>query len=542
MPESKSGGTRHLRRIVGALAVVPLAACGSTVAATSQSGTSPVAGNGQGLAVPGTGATSVVPGTTNGAGPSAAPSGLTGPGTSSAPGAATGTAGGGGSGFTSGGARSGGAASAAAAPGVTATTIQVGVPYSVNGAAANKAIGGAGITQGDEKGETQAVIDDINSHGGILGRKIVPVWHAVDALSDDTSDSQYEAMCADFTQDHHVFAMMIGGDSIIERCAQEHGAVAVYDNLSVSSAQTFQQFPSYVEVSMMDLNRIVSNEADALAAQGYFSPWNAATGSAAQVGQSKVGIIAYDTPDFHYAVQRVLQPELARLGHPAASQDTVYVSEPKRTSDVGSLSAAEANAIVRFRQDGVEHVLIIDVTGLLTLEFLNQAESQHYFPRYGWNSQNGPEALAGPGDVPKDQMVGSMGIGWTPGLDLRPSDNPDNGPYSNDARLSCLKLMRSKGFTFSDANAEFVALLICNQFRFLETAIDAGGRSINQASFINGVNQVGSSFQSASTFSTLFGSTQHDGAAAYRYYQWKTSCGCMKYTSGNKTAVGEAAR
>src|SRR5213079_947121 len=54
-------------------------------------------------------------------------------------------------------------------PGVTDTTVNVGIIYAVSGAAANAALGAPGITQGDEKADVQILIDDVNAHGGILG-------------------------------------------------------------------------------------------------------------------------------------------------------------------------------------------------------------------------------------------------------------------------------------------------------------------------------------------------------------------------------------
>ena len=46
--------------------------------------------------------------------------------------------------------------------------------------------------------------------------------------------------------------------------------------------------------------------------------------------------------------------------------------------------------------------------------FRTEQESQAFFPRYGFSSQNGAEALLGPGDVRPEQFRGSMGIGWWP--------------------------------------------------------------------------------------------------------------------------------
>jgi hypothetical protein len=295
---------------------------------------------------------------------------------------------------------------------------------------------------------------------------------------------------------------------------------------------------------MLDLDRAVLNEAIGLQAQGYFTPWNAASGkpSPAGAGTAKVGVIGLDTPDYHYAIDKVLRPELGQLGHAPAGADVVYLDYPQRTSDLSSLSAAAANAIVKFRQHGVEHVLIVDATGTLTLEFLNQAESQHYYPRYGWNSQNAAQALVGPGDVPKDQLTGSMGIGYMPAIDLTPGDNPDNGKYSNPQRRTCLALMKAKGFSFSDANSKAVALLLCNTVWFFQHVLQSAAKPLSQATFVDAVNHFGTSFNSATTFGTYFGPAQHDGGANYYHYVWNQGCGCMRYNGGLHKAIGEGER
>jgi hypothetical protein len=535
----------RLLTVVSTAAIV-LASCGTT-AHLSAASNGPVGSRGLG-ASGGVGNAGTASGS-NSAGLSGGATGSGGGGNGVAgAGGGSGAAGGGGgagaapaSGSGGGSIPSSSGSTAIKVPGVTGTSIYVGLSYATESSstAANQALGAGGVTQGNTQGEMQAVINDMNSHGGILGRKIVPVWYAENALSTESSTQLYDGECQAFEQDNHVFAIFDGGNAITEQCAESAGAVAVYDNLSISSAPTFAKFPAYFEVGgMMDQSRVVLNEAHGLANQNYFSPWNANLSQAGGT-KAKVGVLTYDSPDFHYAVDDVLVPQLRHLGYAPASQDVVYVTFPQSNADLGNDSANVSNAVLRFRADGVDHVLIIDGTGILTLEFLNNAYGQHYYPRYGFDSQNGPEVLAGAGDVPTAQLNGAMGIGWIPMLDLPSSANPDNGPYSNDARRACLAIMRSNGFTYSDTNSESAAIGICTSFEFLKDAILAGGTTINQANFITGANKLGYWNDTGDTFGNFYGPAQHDGAAYYRYYDWNNSCGCMEYTSGNKVAVGE---
>ena len=83
-------------------------------------------------------------------------------------------------------------------PGVTATTIRVGIPYV--DVAAVKAVG-VNIDWGSVPDAFNSVIQNINAHGGINGRKIIPYIVAVDP----TGTAPAATACTELTQDDHVF-------------------------------------------------------------------------------------------------------------------------------------------------------------------------------------------------------------------------------------------------------------------------------------------------------------------------------------------------
>src|SRR5204862_2627507 len=120
------------------------------------------------------------------------------------------------------------------------------------------------------------------------------------------------------------------------------------------------------------------------------------------------------------------------------------------------------------------------------------------------------------------QLPGALGIGWLPNLDITPAENPDNGPYSNDARRRCIALYKAHGVTFSDPNAEQVALGDCNSFWFFRDAVNAAGSTLSRAAFKAGIDKMGSSFQSTSVFSTFFSPDHHDGVSSVRYWAFNT--------------------
>ena len=222
--------------------------------------------------------------------------------------------------------------------------------------------------------------------------------------------------------------------------------------------------------------------------------------------------------------------------HAPADEDIRRIQPNARPSDAGPTAAAVSSAVLKLRSDGVTHVVLFDERGLLTLLFLQQAEAQGYRPRYAVTTQNGPQALIDGSGLPKRQLVGSKGIAWLPSLDIPPAQNPRTGPYSNDARRRCYDLLASRGQTFSDVNAEAIAMGICTSLWFFRDAVKASGNILNRIGFMNGVAKLGTSFQAAGVFATRFTATQHDGIAAIRYYVYDDGCGCMKYASGNINA------
>jgi hypothetical protein len=425
-----------------------------------------------------------------------------------------------------------GGSSGASGPGVTDSTINVGIIYAVNAGAANAAIGGTGISQGDEKRNHDVLINDLNAHGGVAGRKVVPVYAELDATSPATLDSQYQAACDTLTQDHKVFVMFAGQSETLIQCAHNRGVVAATTNLTEADSDTFRRFPYYYELNGLNLGRMSAAEVAGLQAQGYFSGWDASL-SRPGAGKAKVGVITTDQPSFVRAVNGALVPALAKAGYAPDPANVVRVPRVERTTDIGAIGAAISNAVLRFRSNGVDHVIIIETSGVLSLLFANNADSQRYYPRYGLNSQNGVQALADGGGYPKSQLAGAVGVGWLPSLDITPSENTDDGPYATDARKRCMALYKAHGVTFSDTNARGIGMNNCNDVSFFAMVANSIKGPLNRDTFRAAVERVGPTFQSVDTFATNFSPTQHDGAAAVRYWAYNTSCSCMRYTSGN---------
>ena len=129
-------------------------------------------------------------------------------------------------------------ASAASAPGVSKTSISVGVPY-VDLAAVDQQFG-LHINQGSYPDAYNALFANINAHGGINGRKVVPVLVAVNP----TGTAAAASACTKLTQDTPVFVAM---GPLSPECYLEHGVptmnATVTGSLAPGSAQNFSLTP-----------------------------------------------------------------------------------------------------------------------------------------------------------------------------------------------------------------------------------------------------------------------------------------------------------
>ncbi|HUC05548.1 MAG TPA: hypothetical protein VL961_09110, partial [Acidimicrobiales bacterium] len=83
--------------------------------------------------------------------------------------------------------------------GVTPTTIKVGIPVPEL-----SNLGQLGATEGDPQLQWEAYIDNLNAHGGILGRQVVPVFTQIDLTNADSM----EQACIYLTEQADVFAVL----------------------------------------------------------------------------------------------------------------------------------------------------------------------------------------------------------------------------------------------------------------------------------------------------------------------------------------------
>jgi len=505
-----------------------LAGCGSTVQGLGDNNATQ---NGQGLSIPTNGTTTgpngQLPGTAPGTtGPGAVP-GATGPGAQP-----------GGGGFPTSGPPTGThlVNGVPQGVGITATKIYVGITYETNGDAANAAFGATGIGQGDPQADAKAVVTDINAHGGIAGREVVPVWYALNAASSDTYADMDQQACDAFTQDSHVFAAMDKGLTDNFPACMLHAGAMVFNSGTIlyPDQALLREFPYYFDAGTLTTDRVFQQVPRSLATLGYYNGWDANLGQASAAATTKIGVLTYDHAEWNRPLNRLLSG-LAAQGHPVASGDVIQVQWANSTADERNVATAVANAELKFRQDGVNHVVLLDASGLLLLFFSRAAQGQHYYPRYGLNTASGAQTLESGSDVDPQQLNGAMGFGWDPLLDLTPSAA---SPYEPARMKACLQMIdkRTGQSLESQPNAAGIAVSNCETLYLLKWGVEHAGQSITRDTVRAALERAGSGYPAVGFRQEFYGASRHDGVQEGWNFAWDSSCTCTKYV-GNSFEV-----
>lgn len=369
-----------------------------------------------------------------------------------------------------------------------------------------------GVNLGDNKVEAQAAIDWVNAHGGVAGRKIVPVFEQWSAGSDNW-ERDYQGFCTSFTEDHKVFAVVgntIAYSKTFAYCLAQHNtplinsAGGVQDRVGTAALARFLYTPGSFE-----LTRLTGVYVDGLQASGFFGPG------------AKIGLIRVDDAPFARATGEVLEPRLARLGLSIAEQAVVAANE-----SLGTTASQMPNIVLRFQQSGVNRVLVLD-NGTLAITFSLAASSQHYFPRLGLNSLNNPIFMQQ--NTPAASLTGSVGVGWQPTGDV-------DGPRDTDrnrAAKTCDAVNVKAGQGNVDRTGLWQQRMYCDAVFFLQAAL-ARPTEITPKGLATGVARLGTSFMSSMTFRTAFPGHRLDGAAAVRIFSYDSACSCFRYTSATR--------
>jgi hypothetical protein len=353
-----------------------------------------------------------------------------------------------------------------------------------------------------EKGD--ALIAWMNTHGGIAGRKIAPVWEHYDP-ENESLDQEVAERCAVYGEDHKVFATAPFG--IGWECFSKHGIVAIDGVISQFHQKEYDAAGSYMySPNAMTTDRVARTYALGLDDIGFLKG-------------HRIGLIYWDWPGWKAAVP-TLEAALASRG-----MKLIEKVEIPRYGDAGTLAQSDsqaANATLRFKTSNIDRVLFFDATSLGPSQFMSHAENQNYRPLYGLHSGMGLEGLATsstPGfSAPKEQLVGSMAVGWN-----QIGDTGARGKI-DPIRSRCRQIMKD-----ADVYAgEDEPIGMCQTLFFLKLALERS-TEVSIAGLRTSIEKLGGAFGAGTGFRTFFGPRRHAGATAYRP---------LKYANGHYEYFG----
>lgn len=480
----------QIRLVPVAVAVLALSACGTTVSGAQLAS----AGGSNGLTAT----------TQSGSGSTSAPGGVGGPQTS----ALTGTP------VTSAvgpGTASAAAAASASLPATVATSInpklaplRVGFETIEGGNAAVSAAFGTPVNFGDGQREVTAIVNDVNTHGGVGGRKILPFFAAWDVA---TKDPGRETTCRSLTEDDHsqVIITVINISESFVACAAKHGVPVINASFGSGDTDLYKEYGKYLySPSLMSLNREETLVLSELHANGKASSSN------------KVGVIIDQTTDNveNRVYAETMNPLLTAWGVPHESYGVA------QQSDI-------SGAVLRFATDGVKTVVFAAPSGIIEVLFMTAANQQGYRPAYGLGDSTSPWFVSTA--APQAQVKNITGAGSLPLSNVQVAQYP-----TTPRERHCLNLIAKEGETNSDRHSSITATVYCEAIYELAAIGEHLPGNLTIGAFEAAFQAVGRTYQPVTTFATDFGTGRHDNASLYRLLGWQDACSCINYTSGLK--------
>jgi hypothetical protein len=385
--------------------------------------------------------------------------------------------------------------------GVTKTEIKVGIGLVDVGSAKQF---GFNFDIGNERARYQALIDSVNRHGGIAGRKIVPYFESFNA-TDPTTSAQ--ADCLAWTKDDKVFAVLVESQfpTAAEVCIIGQGATPYLT--TQGTEQAYYANGLFWSTQASD-NRILTDEADYLAGNG-------------SLKNKTIGVVTGDGTD-EQAVNETLIPRLSRLGYKVHDVEVI----PNSTSGL----QRQPIAISNLKAAGVNFVIIASNV-ILAGPFVQAANRAGFNPAYALSDFNN-EINDQVASYYPPAFQGTVGLSTHRFPEYR-----DGGPFTS-ADQGCLKIIHpADPKVLPSTNAAFEeAMGGCAIFNVLVGGLRGAGAALTQASFLAALDNLGR-FGIPATQDGSFTATKHDAVDYEQPVSWQKSCQCWKLVDGLHTPI-----
>jgi ABC-type branched-subunit amino acid transport system substrate-binding protein len=380
--------------------------------------------------------------------------------------------------------------------------VEVGVITASTQAVAALAGMGYSVKPGDPKAEATAMADWINGHGGLAGHPVRLVFYTRSITASPADDDQ--AACDSMTQDHHAVAVVDGTISTMQlaTCLSSRGSILIGGGTGIFTERDFTTARSFWSPYQLAGERLAHQLIARLDAMRWIAP------------SDKVGLL-YNQNEPFVSIAKVARQDLVSSGHAPVAEAGF---DPAQTATMNGI-------VLAFSRAGVTKVVVVDTGGQVMLLFVPAARSQGYHPAYTITTADVPNTVETL--VSSNDLKGSVGIGWSPAVDVAPS----RAPAKNSAGQLCAKIFADARIDVSGAFAGAIAAAYCDGFLFLKHVDDLAG-GVTPAAFRGAAQSLGTSYVSAVTFATRFGPGRYDGTERTRDLRYDTGCSCFRYASG----------
>jgi len=357
----------------------------------------------------------------------------------------------------------------------------------------------------------KALVQYYNSHGGLGGRKIVPITYTANA-SDPSYENDAQAACATFTQDHHVAAVITtSGDFWSDNYAAclTHAHVP---NLMMSFASTddagFAASPSMFATSAVSVDSRVTAMIDEMVQTRHL-----------QRGD-KLGVIVEDCPFNLRAYTRTLAPLAQRDGLSIDRRDIDCITG---YSDAGKDIAEVQNTVLPYHTANI--MKILPLTGWETSVvnfFEDQAQGQNYQPTYFVSSA--AQMASQQSNFSANALSRIFGTGWMPDTDV--AVYPPSA-----ATLTCRKILASYGIVAQNRADQYLVDASCDPFRYLDAALTSTGGLADPSTLTRALESVGGVIPSSVTLGGSDGlsPSRHFAPTNADEFSYRPGCSCFGY-------------
>ena len=394
-------------------------------------------------------------------------------------------------------------------PGVTADEVRVGfVILELDKLA--KTLGFKLPPSGDLEAQINAIVDDVNSSGGIAGRRMVPVIRRFEALTD--SQANEEKLCTAFTQDDKVFAVVLQGQfQATSRSCYARARTIMLDTTAFPLEQSaFEELAPYLwQPSYPEYGEVSAAMIADLDQAKFFA------------GHT-LGVVGIDNPQNRAVYENRISAQLDDLGIRAAAVRWIDGSSS------ATLQTGQDQAVSAFKSAKVDRLVVVGGQRLAAFMMIT-AQKQNWYPAFALSTFDQPDF--GIRNYP-ESMVGSVGVSLSVAFDV--GDDQLEWP-SGPGEKRCVATLEGGGDRFPERTNARQGLLYCDAAWLLQDGFRGSTGPVNATAFRRGVFGLGDTFEPAAAYAARFEVGRYAGAFGFRRMRYERRCNCMVLVGETKT-------